>query len=251
MLWRAIDPAHPAYDSEDDRPFAHVIEGLYAELDAIVGETQARLGRDDLLVVMSDHGFTSWRRTFHLNSWLRDHGYLAVLDPYRRDDPGYFPNVDWTRTRAYALGLNGLYVNLEGREANGTVEPPARAGLAADIAARLLATIDPATGAPAIASVHLREEVFTGTVDDLTAPDLVVAYARGTRASDRSALGGLTAEIITDNTQPWSGDHCMDHTSVPGVLLTSRPLRRPAPSVQSLAGVLLAEFGIDAFPTGP
>jgi predicted AlkP superfamily phosphohydrolase/phosphomutase len=157
MMWRPMDPDHPAYDPEDDPAFAHVIEDLYAGLDAIVGETLAHLGRDDLLVVMSDHGFTSWRRTFHLNSWLRDHGYLAVLDPYRRDDPGYFPNVDWTRTRAYALGLNGLYVNLGGREVNGTVGRADREALVADIAARLLATIDPATGEPAIARVHRRE----------------------------------------------------------------------------------------------
>src|SRR4029453_19255445 len=112
---------------------AKVIEELYQGLDAIVSDTLARLGPDDVLVVMSDHGFTSWRRAFHLNSWLRDNGYLALINPTLTEDPGRFPKVDWPRTRAYALGLNGLYVNVKGREKDGIVEPGARESLAAEI----------------------------------------------------------------------------------------------------------------------
>jgi predicted AlkP superfamily phosphohydrolase/phosphomutase len=250
MMWRPMDPAHPAYTPDEDRAFERVVEEVYEGLDAIVGETLARLGPDDLLVVMSDHGFTSWRRTFHLNSWLREEGYLTVRDPYRREDPGYFSNVDWSRTRAYALGLNGLYVNQKDRESRGIVERRDRDALLTDIVTRLLAVIDPATGEAAVTSVHRREEIYTVGEEDRTAPDLVVGYARGTRGSDESALGGLTADIIVDNTQAWNGDHCMDHEAVPGVLLTSRALRTPARTLQSLAGALLAEFGIEDFPAG-
>ena len=146
MMWRARDPGHPAYDAVTDTPHAGVVDALYQGLDAIVVETLDRLGPDDLLIVMSDHGFTSWRRAFHMNSWLRDNGYLALIDPNRADDPGFFANVDWSRTRAYAVGLNGLYINVKGRERDGSVEPSARAALAEEIAAKLLATIDPATG---------------------------------------------------------------------------------------------------------
>jgi len=250
MMWRARDPGHPAYDAAKDGPNQAVIEELYRGLDAIVTETLATLGPDDLLVVMSDHGFTTWRRAFHLNSWLRDNGYLALLDPNRADDPGLFGNVDWSRTRAYALGLNGLYINVKGREKDGIVEPGARETLASEIAAKLLAAIDPATGLPAITKVYRREQAYHLAGNEDTAPDLVVGYAKGTRGSDESALGGLPREVFADNTSEWSGDHCMDHETVPGILLSNRALKRPAPSIQDLAASILAEFGVDGFPHG-
>ena len=249
MMWRARDPQHPAYDPARDRAHERIVEDLYAGFDRVVGETLARLGADDLLVVMSDHGFTSWRRVFHLNSWLRDNGYLAVKDPARTDDPGYFENVDWRRTRAYGLGINGLYINLAGREKDGVVTPAERETLVSEIAQKLLATTDPATGGPVATKVYRREQVYRLAGLDDVAPDLVVGYAKGTRGSDESALGALTKDVIVDNKDPWSGDHCMDHESVPGVLLTSRRLRKPAPSLETLAGAILAEFGVDDFPS--
>jgi predicted AlkP superfamily phosphohydrolase/phosphomutase len=248
MMWRARDPEHPAYDAVKDAPNAAVVEQLYQQLDAIVGQTLERLGPDDLLVVMSDHGFTSWRRAMHLNSWLRDNGYIALKDPTRRDDPGFFGNVDWSRTRAYALGLNGLYINLNGREKDGVVEPAAREALVQELSAALLGVTDPATGAPAITKVYSREQVYTVAGAEDIAPDLVVGYAKGTRGSDESALGAMPVDVFMDNTSPWSGDHCMDHEAVPGILLSNRPLKRAAPTLQHLAGAILAEFGIDSFP---
>jgi predicted AlkP superfamily phosphohydrolase/phosphomutase len=248
MMWRAMDPQHPAYNAERDQPYAHIVEELYVGLDAIVGETLDRMAADDLLVVMSDHGFTSWRRSFHLNSWLRDNGYLALADPRMTEDPGFFANVDWSKTRAYAMGLNGLYINLMGREKSGTVDPGARAPLMDEISAKLLQVIDPQTGAPAITKIYPRDLVYASAGHDNIAPDLVVGYAKGTRGSDESALGGMPPAVIVDNMDPWSGDHCMDHEAVPGILLTSRPLKKPAPSLQTLAAAILAEYGIETFP---
>jgi len=248
MMWRARDPGHPKYNAAEDAPYATVIEELYQGLDAVVSETLSRLGPEDLLVVMSDHGFTSWRRAFHLNSWLRDNGYLALLNPNLREDPGLFGNVDWSRTKAYALGLNGLYVNVRGREKDGIVEPAARESVAAEIAGKLLAVIDPQTGTNAITKVYRREQVYHVSSDDQAAPDLIVGYAKGTRGSDESALGGLPPDVIVDNASHWSGDHCMDHEAVPGVLFSSRPLKRPAPTIETLAAAILAEFGVERFP---
>jgi predicted AlkP superfamily phosphohydrolase/phosphomutase len=248
MMWRARDPGHPAYDAAKDAPYAHVIDDLYVGLDQIVGEAAARLGPSDLLVVMSDHGFTSWRRSFHLNSWLRDNGYLAVRNPYLREDPGNFGNVDWTKTRAYALGLNGLYINVKGREGSGIVAPADRTALARELAARLLTVVDPWTNQPAITKVFQREEAYQlrGTED--IAPDLIVGYAKGMRGSDESALGGLPREVMVDNTDEWNGDHCMDPDAVPGVLFTSRALSKKAPNLQALASAIVAEFGVQDFP---
>jgi predicted AlkP superfamily phosphohydrolase/phosphomutase len=248
MMWRAMDPQHPAYNPDIDRQYAGVVEEAYTGLDAVVGETLSRMGEQDVLVVMSDHGFASWRRTFHLNDWLRENGYLAALDPRLANESVPFGSIDWSKTRAYALGLNSLYVNLRGREASGIVEPSERNALVAELSEKLTRTIDPKTGKPVISRMFRREDVGSRGRYDNIAPDLIVGYAKGTRGSDDSALGELGTEIFMDNTDPWSGDHCMDPDAVPGILLTSRALRKPAPTLQTLAGAILAEFGIDGFP---
>jgi predicted AlkP superfamily phosphohydrolase/phosphomutase len=248
MMFRARDPGHPAYDASIDPKYAEVIDTLYQGLDRVVGDTLAALGGDDVLIVLSDHGFAPWRRTFHLNTWLKEQGFLTLANPAREDDPGFFGNVDWSRTRAYALGLNGLYINLRGRERSGAVAPHERERVRDEIAARLLATIDPATGQPAVTKVYRREQVYSDAGYFDRAPDLIVGYARGTRGSDETALGGIPKTVLVDNTDPWSGDHCMDHETVPGVLLSNRALRKPAPSLDKVAAAVLAEFGIDDFP---
>jgi predicted AlkP superfamily phosphohydrolase/phosphomutase len=224
---------------------------LYVGLDRIVGETLDALGAEDTLIVLSDHGFAPWRRTFNLNTWLKEEGYLTLANPAREDDPGLFGNVDWTRTRAYGVGLNGLYINVRGREMSGEVAPEDRERVMEEIAARLLATIDPATALPAITKVYRRDDVYTDAGYFDRAPDLVIGYARGTRGSDETALGGIPKQVMVDNTNPWSGDHCMDHETVPGVLLSNRALRKAAPSLDKVAAAVLAEFGIDQFPVRP
>ena len=136
MLWDTLDTGHPAYVAETDARFADVIESIYQELDDVVGYTLDRIGDETTLIVMSDHGFGSWRRVMHLNNWLEENGYLVLKDPSRRD-LGLYRNVDWSRTRAYGLGLNGLYVNLRGRERDGIVAPEDRLALMEEIADKL------------------------------------------------------------------------------------------------------------------
>jgi predicted AlkP superfamily phosphohydrolase/phosphomutase len=214
----------------------------------MVGTARERMPPGTLLVVMSDHGFTSWKRTFQLNAWLRDEGYLVLRDPNRVEDSGFFTNVDWSRTRAYGLGINGLYINLRGREKNGIVDPAERDALVREIGDKLLAVIDPKTGQPAITRVYPVDETFhdRGYLD--IGPDLIVGYAKGTRNSSASSLGELTRDVFEDNLTDWPGDHLMDHTTVPGILLTNRPLKRPAPDLKALAPAILAEFGVEDFP---
>ena len=248
MMWRAMDPGHPAYTAADEK-YRDVVAALYAQMDGVVGRTVAALGPDDLLVVMSDHGFAPWRRAMNLNSWLRDAGYLAVTNARAGTSPG-LAGVDWTRTRAYAVGLNGLYVNTQGREGKGIVPAGEREALAREIAGRLEAAIDPSTGQAAVTRAFVREQVYPGHAHLDLSPDLVVGFARGTRVSSDSALGIVAAEVFSDNREAWSGDHSMDPDHVPGVLFTSRPLKVPAPGLQQLAGSILAEFGVTDFPAG-
>jgi predicted AlkP superfamily phosphohydrolase/phosphomutase len=248
MMWRAMDPGHPAYKPAD-AAFADIVKKIYEQFDHIVGQTLPRVEAGATLVVMSDHGFTSWRRAFHLNTWLRNEGYLTARDPNRKDDPGLYANVDWSRTRAYGLGLNGLYINVAGREKDGVVDPGQREALAKEIGAKLLQAVDPKTGERAVTKVLRREEYRDRGHLDI-GPDLIVGYAKGMRGSNESALGKLMPEAVTDNHEEWSGDHCMDPDSVPGILFTSRPLRKPAARLDELAAAVLAEFGVvEGFPT--
>ena len=251
MMWRAMDPEHPAHDPIADAPYANAVIDRYVDADDFIGETLGKLPENTTLVVMSDHGFTSWRRAMNLNTWLLENGYITLINPRRVTGIPYFGNVDWESTEAYAVGLNGVYINLRGREANGSVMPLDQDTLSAEIAEKLLSFIDPITGEQAVTKVYHRDEVFAagGYLD--IGPDLIVGFAKGVRGSNESALGEFSTEIIFDNDHPWSGDHLMDHETVPGVLFSSRPLQRVVTSLQKLAGVLLAEFGIEDFPPTP
>ncbi|HKN47688.1 MAG TPA: sulfatase arylsulfatase, partial [Candidatus Polarisedimenticolia bacterium] len=145
------------------------------------------------------------------------------------------------------LGLNGLYINVAGREKDGIVDPGEREALAKEIGAKLLQVVDPKTGQRAVTKV-LRREEYRDRGHLEIGPDLIVGYAKGTRTSNESALGKLMPEVITDNHEEWSGDHCMDPESVPGILFTSRPLKKPAAKLDELAAAVLAEFGVEGFP---
>lgn len=248
VMFRATDLEHPAYDETLDQQFADVVEGLYRKADEVVGHTLDNLPEGARLIIMSDHGFAPWRRAFNLNTWLKEQGYLTVKNPNLRKDPGLFFNVDWSRTKAYGCGFNGLYVNMQGREKNGIVPPSESDALLAEIRTKLLETMDPATGMPAITKVYKSDEFLKDRGHLEIGPDMMVGYARSIRVANESTLGELTAEVFFDNTEAWSGDHGMDHETVPGILLTDRPLTKPATSLQNLAASILAEYGIDEFP---
>ena len=249
MMWRTMDSTHPAHDPVADAPYRNVIEELYVEADDIVGETLQSMGDDATLIVMSDHGFTSWTRAFNLNSWLRANGYIAFRNRSDQVGTGFFENVDWSRTQAYAIGFNSVYINVRGRERVGSVPRQQRRLVLDEIARNLVRFVDPKTGKRAITKVYRRDEVYQDRGHLDIGPDLIVGFARGVRGSDESALGTITREIITDNTGKWSGDHLMDHEAVPGVLFTNRPLQRAASSLKELGAAVLAEFGIEGFPS--
>lgn len=249
IFWRSLDPQHPAYDPQVDPKYADVLPKLYEEMDRVVGRTMDRLGPRDLLVVMSDHGFSSWRRAVNLNTWLWQEGYL-VLQRGREPGPGVslFSGIDWSRTRAYAVGINALYLNLRSRERDGIVAPSQKPGLLREIAGKLERLTDPANGERMVSRAFITERAFEDRGWMEIGPDVVVGYAKTYRGSNASGLGEVPAELVVDNTDRWSGDHAMDPAVVPGVLFASRPLARPVDSLQDLAAALLAEYGIESFP---
>src|SRR5712691_353045 len=244
MFWRAIDPRSPSFDPELAAKHGKVLEDYYREMDAILGETLRATDENTTVLVVSDHGFAPFRRSFNLNSWLVENGYLVLRQGASTQGRDIFRDADWSRTRAYGLGLNALYVNLRGREKNGIVNPGAETeALQKEIKERLLSVRDPLDQQQVITRVDRAADAYSGPSTS-RAPDLIVGYNRGYRVGWDSVLGGIPATLIEDNTQPWSGDHCIDFTKVPGVVLSNRKIRAENPALTDIAPTVLAEFGI-------
>jgi len=210
---------------------------VYRAVDRCVGEVIDRAPAADL-IVLSDHGFAPFNRAVHLNAWLRNRGLLALHGP--PGDETTLADLDWSATQAYALGLNGLYLNLHGREPHGIVAPgPQSAALIASLRAQLLAFRDPANGHPVVEAVY---ESKPAKENAAAAPDLIVGYSPGYRGSWQTGLGAVPALEIEDNNDAWIGDHCMDPAAVPGVLFTSRPMRLDHPRLEDVTRLVLKLF---------
>jgi predicted AlkP superfamily phosphohydrolase/phosphomutase len=217
------------------------IQALYKRLDRVIGDLMERFGSRATIFVMSDHGFANFGRQFNLNSWLRDFGYLGPPEC-----SSILHNVDWSITSAYGLGINGLYLNLKGREPQGIVEPGQKAeDLLTELKERLEAEIDPLTGQKVIRNVYRASEIYKGSATAL-APDLIVGYSRGYRASWETCLGDLEPSVLSTNELAWSADHCADALEVPGILFCNRPFQAQGPSLVDVAPSILAEFGVPA-----
>jgi predicted AlkP superfamily phosphohydrolase/phosphomutase len=216
---------------------------IYKAVDTAIGEGMQKAGADTTFMVMSDHGFARFDRTVHLNTFLMQQGFLALDDPANAGDAALFAHVDWTRSVAYAMGLNGIYVNLEGRENGGIVPPTGKQMVLDQIAARLKEFIDPASGEHVVSRVYFPESAFKGR-NLKNSPDLFVGFRGGYRASWQTALGAVPAATLEDNNDAWIGDHCVAPDEVPGVLLSNRKVRAPAPQLVDIPATVLNEFGI-------
>ena len=242
VFWRTQDPLHPAYDERLARLYGVVVEDCYRTADELVGEALAVCDSRTDLIVMSDHGFAPFYRKFNLNGWLAECGYLVMRN--LQDEPNLTRGADWSRSAAYGIGLNSLYLNLKGRERDGVVAPEERGSVLRRLAADLKAIRDPDTGEPVIANVYLTEETYS-TVNLDTTPDLIVGYARGYRCSATSAVGVVTYPPVEDNTGKWSGDHCIDRQAVPGILLATKPIGAESPALADVTASVLAAFGVE------
>ena len=243
MFFRYLDKAHPALKASPAAMSAAVIEDLYRKMDDLVGKVAAGLGEKGVLFVMSDHGFKSFRRGVNLNSWLHRNGYLTLAEG-RKESGEWFKDVDWDRTKAYGLGLGGIYLNLKGREARGTVAPGAEAAaLKAELARKLTALRDGPNGPAAITRVYDRDAIYAGPYRD-NAPDLIIGYNEGYRASWDGVTGIVDDVVIEDNGKAWSGDHCIDPALVPGVLFSNLRLGNDKPSIMDIAPTVLELFGL-------
>ncbi len=244
IFWRDQDPQHPGRDPQQGDLYADVIERTYQRMDGIVGEAIDALDDGDTLIVMSDHGFASFRWGFNLNTWLLENGYLVLTPASRQEDVEYLQGVNWSKTRAYGLGLNGLYVNQRGREGQGIVaNGPQTRALLAEISQKLLEVRDD-RGAAIIVRTYVVADEYPGA-DPEIAPDLLVGYARNYRASWKTILGSMPKQLVEVNTNRWSGDHCIAADLVPGILVSNRKITIKDPALTDLAPTILDLFGMD------
>jgi predicted AlkP superfamily phosphohydrolase/phosphomutase len=254
MMWRFLDTTHPMYDAALAARFGDAIERVYRRADELVGAVVSRVEPGTLVIVMSDHGFHSFRTAVNLNTWLVQEGYLAVtgartnektLDNLFLGSGQFWENVDWSRSRAYAMGLGQVFFNVKGREGRGIVEPgDDYRRLADELSTKLKGMTDPATGARIVSNVYKRDDIYTGEfVKD--APDLQVGMVDGYRVSWQTTLGGSPAGISYPNMKKWSGDHCgFDYQSIPGVIIANRRFTSQGAGVIDLAPTILKYFNV-------
>ena len=276
MMWRHGDTEHPHHDpaiaartSErwTDRPGSTWKDTTYdaiLKIDPVIGRLRERLGDDITYIVMSDHGFAPYRRVFSLNTWLLENGYLVLKDGFAKEvaksDPNYkkvsLGVVDWTKTRAYGMGFNGLYLNRKGREADnpntedidesGIVDPgPEADALLAELKQKLEAIIDPTNELPVVLTADLASEIYSGPrVPE--APDILVGYNYGYGNADASSSGRIPHETLRDNLGgTFNGSHLMAPEVVAGTLISNRPVRQGSHKLEDMTVQILHHYGID------
>jgi predicted AlkP superfamily phosphohydrolase/phosphomutase len=246
MFWRTVDPRHPLHAQSAAKKDA--IRSFYQRMDASLGKALAGVDANTLLLVVSDHGFASFRRAVHLNRWLADNGYLVLKDPKAAPED-FFQGVDWSKSKAYSLGLGGgIYLNLKGREPEGIVAEGDADTIAGEIITKLTGLKDPQGGDLMVSRAVRRADVFAGPLSE-NAPELTVMFKPGYRVSWQTALGGIPRPLVEDHKSKWSGDHsCQDPADVPGVLLSNRKFSAAAPRLSQVAPSLLKLLGADAAP---
>lgn len=245
-FWATRDPAHPMYNPTEAQSYRHVITDMYEEMDACLGHAIERNDSRTLFLVVSDHGFGSFRRQVHLNRWLVDNGYMRLKGSQKTEGRGLFQDVDWHNTRAYAVGFSSIYLNVTGREAGGIVKRHEQSlGLLDEVASKLQTLVDPHTGVRVIHKVYPGRQLYAGgpLVDE--GPDLVVGFEPGYRMSWQTALGGAPVELVVDNKSRWSGDHIFDPTAMPGIILSNLELHGPLYQGTDIGPTVLAALGLN------
>lgn len=238
MFWWDTTAQHPYRSQGEAKKYFNHIHDLYGRMDALIGDLLKRYGERAHIIVMSDHGFANFQRQFNINTWLRDNGYLGP-----RECSSVLSDADWAQSRAYALGINSLYLNMKGREKYGIVAPGReREELLAELVHKL-ENIKDIDGRKIIRTAYRSDRVYQGDAL-IYAPDLIIGYYRDYRCSWKACLGDITREMLLDNDSAWAADHCMDAAELPGVVFSNRQITHEAPALSDLGPSILTEFGL-------
>ncbi len=250
MFWRYIDKKTAAEKDNESEEVKNAIFNMYRDIDVFLGKLLKQISKKDLLLIVSDHGFGSFHREFHLNSWLYKEGYITLKEGCTKSDKWY-ADVDWSKSKAYGQGLNGLYINLQGREKQGIVKNKELENLKDEIKEKLLKVKDPVTGRKIFCKVYKRQEIYKGPYLR-NAPDILLAYNHGCRVSWESSVNYVGNEIFTDNVRNWSGDHAFSKEQIPGIFFSNHKVNKSKLDIIDIAPTVLKAFGIkkEAFIEG-
>ncbi|HKI04131.1 MAG TPA: alkaline phosphatase family protein [Thermoanaerobaculia bacterium] len=253
MMFRFFDPKHPLYTADGAAKWGGSILKSYQDMDRIVGDVMQKRP-DASIMVVSDHGFASFRRAMNYNTWLVKNGFMTLngQDAKRMnledlfDQGDFFVNVDWSKTRAYALGLGQIYINLKGREEKGIVTAGAEyQQVAAQIKQGLEAFVDEETGERPVAHVFTRDEAYEGVYDPVLIPDLIPSNSEGYRVGWQDSLGGIGKTIVEPNMEIWSGDHCSVYPPlVQGILFSNFKLNAKGAYMGDVMPTILDLYGV-------
>lgn len=242
MFFRYLDDAHPANQEKDIEDKKDIIKDLYVKMDDVVGRVMEKMKKDEYLFIISDHGFKQFQRGINLNTWLLQEGLLNLKEG---EEPGeWYKGVDWSNTKAYGFGLGGMYLNIENREAQGIIKSENIDTTINKIIAGLESLIDPKTGQQCINKVYRKSDIFSGPYLS-NAPDLIIGYKDGYRASWDSVKGKVSQDVFEDNTNLWSGDHSINPEDVPGIFLSNKKVKDEELSIMDIAPTVLNLFGIE------
>jgi predicted AlkP superfamily phosphohydrolase/phosphomutase len=243
MFWALNDKEHPFYHPEESRKFGYITDEMYRKFDRVLGKALNSIDPAIPVLAMSDHGFGPFRHSVNINNWLAKEGFLKLSSGAAGEEISILEYADWPATKAYALGLNGLYLNMKGREREGSVAGSERRRLLEELKAKLEALVDPKSGEQVVSCAYISEDNFSKNYIQ-RAPDIIVGFNRGFRINDNSALGTLSREMISDNMSWWSGDHCVDPKKVPASFISSFKILKSVPDMQDVAPTILKYFGI-------
>jgi predicted AlkP superfamily phosphohydrolase/phosphomutase len=246
VFWGATDPLHPLYNGVYAKKYGNVIRDYYVKMDNILGEVIRHIDDKTAIMIFSDHGFTSFRRAVHLNTWLAENGYMKLHHKADGNDGGaLFRYVDWKNTYAYALGFGSIYLNLKGRERDGIIDKDKTHTVVKELSERLAKMTDTKGGHSVVRNVYRGDMIYSGKEIDKS-PDIVVGFQDGYRASWQTAIGGAPSMVFEDNLYKWSGDHIVDPSVVPGVLFTNLKINSKAPTLTDIAPTVLSCFGLQS-----
>lgn len=215
------------------------IEDYYLQKDNLIEKVLSKIDENTKLIVFSDHGFADFTYQVNINSWLVKEGYMKIKD---NNQNSLFRFVDWKNTQAYSLGFTSLYLNLKGRESQGIIGNDEAEGLTKEIADKLKSLKNNSN--PVFTKIYKSKDIYKGNFLDI-APDLILGFSQGYRASWQNAVGGMDKDIIFENKTKWKGDHLIDRSHVPGVLFTNFRINKKSPSIIDIAPTVLKLFNVD------
>jgi predicted AlkP superfamily phosphohydrolase/phosphomutase len=243
MFWRYIDPRHPLYEEHAPEKYKNTIRLWYKHMDDILGDVMQEIGPDDILIVLSDHGFDTFRRAVHVNSWLRQNGYLALKNQGAAAGAELLSDIDWYNTKVYAIGFGAMYINQEGREKHGIVKPGSETeALKDEITTKLKEWRDDKYDTAVVNEVFSREDIFWGPHAEET-PDLYIGFNIGYRASWQTALGAAPKNLLEDNLKKWSGSHLFNPNLIPGIFFCNKQINSEKPSIYDVAPTVMKVIG--------